>query len=690
MLKLVLIAFLPFLFLFGDNPDKAPVAADGSTGTLKKMIPEGGMLSMEVDLAKLGSRARGRSSVLRFEVPKDSFLPVLIFNNEVRTPMPGTVNLSGEGQLPRGGKIKAGATRLVLEATPWGSDHEMVIRDESGMTFFYLEGIGYNYDPQQELFYFDNARLLVSPSYAQELGDGSLAGMIVGSVSFRAQMRAIEITNMIDGEVQSDVLPAAPDAPTNSLGPDVIVGDLNGLSQQDSGVVNGQVGISVGTDSCNLGSENLDWFALPSNDHPVIPQNLYRMSGGPTNDLRFEQIGQSNVKHAFTALAQNICGACNGVSGTHLGINCSDPYVVSLNSGGTQHTLGSRAWINPFTGNFPANNSVNTHTGHTHNVTSHRMLVNVDDLNTTLNAGATYYAEAQYITPHEYVWCQAHPGQCNMYNNVSYRQYTVTGTTGPSFGFGTGGFTTQRQKPAISAWAGANTTKIEPEPGIDGIGTLAWKVTNPSPGVWHYEYAIYNQNLDRGIQSFSLPMGTGVALTNIGFHAPPQQPGWSGDGTFNNLGYSSTAWSSVKNAGDFNWSTETLAQNQNANAIRWGTLYNFRFDANAEPQMRLVTIGFFKNGSPITALIQVPTIGVTISGRVFNGERGVTNAHVIVTDGNGFVATATADRFGNYHVDNVPAGGMYTVSAVQRRFNFDAQTIAVNDNVSSVNFIPAQ
>src|SRR6476659_8868186 len=185
MLKLVLIAFLPFLFFFGDTTDLSPAPAtqDGGTGTLKKMIPEGGMLSMEIDLAKLGSRitrGRGSSSVLRFEVPKDSFLPVLIFNNEVRTPMPGTVNLSGEGQLPRGIKARSGGAGLVLEATPWGSDHEMVIRDEKGMSFFNVEGLGYNYDPQQELFYFDNARLVIASGYAQELGDASVAGTIGG------------------------------------------------------------------------------------------------------------------------------------------------------------------------------------------------------------------------------------------------------------------------------------------------------------------------------------------------------------------------------------------------------------------------------------------------------------------------------------------------------------------------------
>ena len=46
---------------------------------------------------------------------------------------------------------------------------------------------------------------------------------------------------------------------------------------------------------------------------------------------------------------------------------------------------------------------------------------------------------------------------------------------------------------------------IEPAPGVDGRAFLAYKVTGPVAGLYHYEYAIYNQNLDRGIQSFSVP-----------------------------------------------------------------------------------------------------------------------------------------------------------------------------------------
>jgi hypothetical protein len=142
------------------------------------------------------------------------------------------------------------------------------------------------------------------------------------------------------------------------------------------------------------------------------------------------------------------------------------------------------------------------------------------------------------------------------------------------------------------------------------MGVVGYKVTNPSAGVWHYEYAVYNQNLDRGIQSFSVPLGTGVTVTNIGTHAPPQQPGSVGDGTVGDAGFSSAAWGQVQTATEISWSSQSLAQNPNANAIRWGTLYNFRFDSNRPPVTKAATIGFFKTGAPITVQIQAPSPAV--------------------------------------------------------------------------------
>jgi hypothetical protein len=327
------------------------------------------------------------------------------------------------------------------------------------------------------------------------------------------------------------------------------------------------------------------------------------MSGGADNTGRFEQIGQSWGKHAFTAASSNTCGfGCNNVGGQHLGSGCSDAYGAGLN--GSQNGIGSRAWVNPFTGNFPSGNTSNDHGGHLHDVTSHRMLVDVNDLNTSLNPGATYFAEAEYIVPHEYTWCQSHPGQCNMYNNASYKRYTVTGINQP-FTFTSAG-PTVREQPAIMAWTGATVSQVEPAPGTDGIWFMGYKVTNPTTGVWHYEYSLYNQNLDRAIQSFTVPLGPGVNISNIGFHAPIQHPGWSHDGTQGDAGYSSTPWVVTQDASSITWNTETFAQNQNANAIRFGTLYNFRFDADQAPNPTDATVGFFKTGGPIPVVIQAP------------------------------------------------------------------------------------
>ena len=160
--------------------------------------------------------------------------------------------------------------------------------------------------------------------------------------------------------------------------------------------------------------------------------------------------------------------------------------------------------------------------------------------------------------------------------------------------------------PVINAWTGATINMIEPEPGVDGRAFIAYKVTNPSAGVWHYEYAVYNRNLDRAIQMFSVPINSGAALTNIGFHAPQNPGGALNDGTLNDAGFSNTAWTPNQTASDITWNSETLAQNQNANAIRWSTMYNFRFDSDRPPQPTNATVGFFKTGSPVTVAIQAP------------------------------------------------------------------------------------
>ena len=584
-------------------------APDSRAGTFQRMIVENGSVTIDLDLNRLNwnNSVAGRPTTLHFVTAANSFFPVLVFNDQLRGPEPGSITLVAEAQpAPLLPAVLAGSLKqLVVEKLSPDAPYDFAVRDgKNGFTFFKIEGHQYDYQAKARLLSIRGGRLVVTKEFAQALGRPSEAGAVAGKISIGAVMQPVEIVHLDEkGDVQSATLPAMNQPNVGTVpGPDVIIGELIGLSQLDPGAVNGRIGISLGTDACNKGTIDVDWFALPNSDHPFIPQNVYRMSGGADNTERFEQLGQSWGKHAFTAASSNTCNfGCNGVGGSHLGSGCSDAYGAGLN--GSQGGIGSRAWVNPFTGIFPGSQA-NNHSGHVHDVTSHRILVETNDLIPAQNPGATYFAEAEYIVPHEYAWCQSHPGQCNMYNNASYQRYNVSG--GPTnFTFSAAG-STVREQPAIRAWTGATVIQAEPDPGNDGIWFMGSKVTNPSAGVWHYEYAVYNQNLDRAIQSFRVPLGPGVNVSNIGFHAPIQQPGWANDGTQNNAGYSSTPWNVTQDSSSITWNTETFAQNQNANAIRFGTLYNFRFDADQPPNPTDATVGFFKTGGPMLALIQAP------------------------------------------------------------------------------------
>ncbi len=353
-------------------------------------------------------------------------------------------------------------------------------------------------------------------------------------------------------------------------GPDVIVGDLPGLT--DYARLGDTAALAVGTTSCNKGDQELDWYQLPDNRHPVIAQNMYRLKDG-----RMTQIGQAWLKHGFTALQGTLCYSdCHAASsGQHLGVHCSDPYGSGLNSG---PDLGPRSEVNPVTGYFNGA-TANNHSGHVHTAISHGLQVKHADLG---NAGALYYVEGQYITPDD-----AMNGNGN--NNASYRQYTVTGDSS-NWTFTSAG-STVREQPAIKAWAGATFTTLDSWP-VDGRITVATKVTSLGGGQYRYDYAVYNMNSDRGIRSFSVPVGA-ATITNIGFSAPLSH----------DEGFSNAAWTSLNSGGNLTWSTSTYASDPNANAIRWGTMYNFWFDANVLSVSSAAVLGRFKPGAGATSIL---------------------------------------------------------------------------------------
>jgi hypothetical protein len=633
---------LPLILLFGIGGQSFEAAqppgkdAGGQTVTRERMMVVSGNVTMDLDLGRLkgsaGNHESKRDSV-RFEVGPNSFFTLLAFNGSLRDPQPGSMGLIGGPSAVFPEPLNASSNQLALEKLPSDAHFDLVLRDEkTGFVFFNIEGHLYEYDAASRSLSIKGGRLLISEEFANKLGRPADASVVIGEISIAATVQPIEVTTFVDGAVKSAVMPPrearTPNSPLggNVPGPDIIVGTMSGLAQFGSSGT--QVGLATGATSCNNGSVPYHFYLLPNPDHSVVSQNFYRMSGGTSNTDRFEQLGYAWNKHTFGASQENACGfGCTPFPGepsdSELGVGCSDPYSAGQNAeqGNTPFgALGSRAWINPFTGAFPTSPRPENHTGHSHTGTSHRIAVERNDLNPAMNPGATYYLEVQYDSPHEYAWCQTHPGECNMYNNASYRRYNVSGTT--SFTFAAVGAAV-RMVPATDAWrlATANDppesrvviAPIEPVPGEDGRAFIAYRVTNPSVGVWHYEYAIHNQNLDRSIQSFSVPLGGGITLSNVGFRAPPNHPGFPNDGTVGNAGFSNAAWTSTQTSDAQSWNTETFAENPNANAIRFGTLYNFRFDSNRPPQAVNATIGFFKTGTPIAVGVQGPSPDGSVS-----------------------------------------------------------------------------
>ena len=107
--------------------------------------------------------------------------------------------------------------------------------------------------------------------------------------------------------------------------------------------------------------------------------------------------------------------------------------------------------------------------------------------------------------------------------------------------------------------------------------------------------SIYNVNSDRSLRSVTLPLIPDVVPINIGFHDVDYH---SGDG-IGGVNFDSTDWpASFVDGQTLTWATDTFDQNENANALRWGTMYNYRFDANAAPALGLMTVRLFEPGTP--------------------------------------------------------------------------------------------
>ena len=261
MSKLMLSGFVLSLFLFltlsqadsrnsaiNKNPDSR-----GQTGTLQKMIVENGMVTLDLDLDRLNADGSLAAKVvqLRFAVAANSFFSILVFNDLLRGPEQGSMALVPQYSTELPSRLTASINQLVVEKLPSSEKVDLAMRDaKTGFTFFNIEGHQYDYDANGQLLNIQNGRLLISEDFANALGRPSDVGSRVGKISISAKMQPIEVTQLINGEPKSMVMPALHvdvPLPGTTPGPDVIVGDLPAVQQ--FGSAGTQVGVAVATTS---------------------------------------------------------------------------------------------------------------------------------------------------------------------------------------------------------------------------------------------------------------------------------------------------------------------------------------------------------------------------------------------------------------------------------------------------------
>jgi len=494
----------------------------------------------------------------------------------------------------------------VVPQGPRGTDRLLLRSGTSGLVFCDLRHgmFDFRQRPRLEVHYL-NAR--ISAVWAEAIGRPELAGWVIGMAEVRAGVERISATGSAEP-------PSPPNFTSGTL--DVRLGSLDDIQMVNRvGLYpSGRNALAMSTTSCNVGTVDVPWLAPMQENHPLIHLALYRLLDG-----RFEQLGVSWLKHGYYALSDADCAPCQHPSdGSFLGVGCSDTYDVYNNS--YQDLFGPRSEVNAYTGTWECTGShfadgqpdcVWRHLGEGHGPLDHLLVVGDHDLG---NPGATYVYEARYIVA----------GDQNPTNNWGHRHCTMAWSGGAWVFQTPASGNPLVEGPALMDW-GAPTTTVDVAPG-DGQVLLAAKVTQIGDSTYHYEYALMNLTSDRQIRSFSVPARNVPDIANVGFHDS------DGDAT--------NDWQVTADGRSITWQTESFAQNPNANALVFGYLYNFRFDADAPPTSLNVSLGLFKPGAGtgVAAATSGPSANVGVAA-VGDGTPGP--ARMIDVRPNPFTHSAT-------------------------------------------------
>ncbi|MGB3967875.1 MAG: hypothetical protein WBO45_14170 [Planctomycetota bacterium] len=355
---------------------------------------------------------------------------------------------------------------------------------------------------------------------------------------------------------------------------------------------NGVQAIGAWTVVCNPGTSDIPFLAPMNPLHAFIHYMVLRESGG-----RLVQISnEAWVKHTFgSSNDPSPCGTCPmpGIT-SYVVQGCNDTYA---NFQAVDHyNLGPPGEVDPWLGTW---NPVCSHFDRgnppvapalqcdgirsldqaqaavLNQAIGDAMRVHDDDLDVP---GATFWYQTGYLIPFE---ADALRG-----DNLGSRQFTATWNTG-SLQWDLVDASAFQQGTVLQRWTGATVDSGGNHPD-DGRYYVAVKVTGPTDGRWHYEYAVHNRDNLRGMGALRIPVCAAAVVSNFGFHDFDRQ--------------ASTDWTAAKVGTEIVFSVNPLSPSP----LRWNGVFNFWFDCDAAPLPAAVLLDQYAIG-PGALVVSVPS-----------------------------------------------------------------------------------
>ena len=544
----------------------------------------------------------------------------------------------GEGalSLDAGLNLIAGEVQLRSEDASLiakkGSRDTLWLTDAGGKHWFYLD-YGH-FEQQRQTLHGRYMDVRIAADLADMMGQPALQGYLIGAASLETHFRTPVVLST--GQYPDQPMPDLPLGITSSCpvvapvwptveGFDADIAMLKMDEVSEVARLNSRVAIVPTAYFENIGSADVPWFAQFADTRQVdaccadqgdgacapygndqgglLVYHLYRFMEG-----RLEQLGQSQVKHAFNSIntdtdAGSVACRAKNRSGRVVPSGCEDLYQAYSNA--NQAYLGPRDEIIAHSVIWQRDGSIWDKTGPAAvpdghcdylpqtqlyggqvpcmapvtDVLDRRLSVPESEL---LIPGARYFMEAWYLVRDD----------INVFNSFGRKEINpeLNGvwTFAAVSAFGQGpviddylslqqSYAEQNSKPV----AAGNVDIVDTGEGHLQLVTSVIKI---AAGQWSYDFALMNIDFDRAIDGFDIPIPPGMNVLETAY--------FDGDADSGNDWSVSFAEGMVK------------FQAQDEGILKWGSLISFRFVADRAPAEATAKLEVGLAGTPQTLTIK--------------------------------------------------------------------------------------